>query len=374
MSGWLPTAPCTPETCVTGPGPTVPVPRRVLRCAALAAVLVGGLLLAPLLRDRRPPSTTCGPAGRQGGAGVPALPAERLMRGWCRLLVAAAGVRIRTAGPAGARGRAYGGASGGAAAGDEAVGGGAVGGGALLVANHVSWLDILLIQAVRPGRMLAKTEVRGWPLIGRLAAGIGTIFIERDRLRTLPRTVEEIAAALRRGEHVVVFPEGSTWCGQGGGRFRPAAFQAALEAGAPVQPVTIRYRLAGGEPTTAPAFVGEDGLLSSLWRVVTVRGLVGELTLLPRIPAGRHPERRSLAGAAQTSVQGHRAPSGPHRVLPGPHRVPAGPPHVPAGTPHVPAVSAHVPAGTAGGQRRTAGVGSRVAATATGRGGAAPHG
>ncbi|MFC9328484.1 lysophospholipid acyltransferase family protein [Kitasatospora sp. NPDC057015] len=295
MSAWLPTAPCTPEACVSGSVATVPVPRRVLRCAVLAAVLAVGFALAPVLA--RP-----GRAGAGAHAGPEAppreLPAERLMRGWTRLLVAALGVRISAAVPPRS-----------ASAG--------VGPGALLVANHVSWLDILLIGALRPGRMLAKTEVRGWPLFGRLAAGIGTIFIERDRLRALPRTVEEVAAALRRGEDVVVFPEGSTWCGRGGGRFRPAAFQAALGAGAPVQPVVIRYRLAGGEPTTAPAFVGDDGLLASVWRVAGVRGLVAEVTLLPEIPAGRHLERRALARAAQASVQGRPGRPHPGHLHPG---------------------------------------------------------
>ena len=302
MSGWLPSAPCTPEACVTGPVPAVPLLRRLLRCAALAAVLAAGLVLAPLLRPRAPRARP----GRRGPGGHRELPADRLVSGWSRLLLAALGVRIRAVG-AGRAGAADPGAGRGAG---RPVGGGAARG-TLLVANHVSWVDVLLVAAVRPGRMLAKTEVRSWPLFGRLAAGVGTIFIERDRLRALPRTVQEIGAALRRGEHVVVFPEGSTWCGRGGGRFRSAAFQAALEAGAPVQPVTIRYRLADGAPTTAPAFVGEDGLLASLWRVVTVRGLVAELTLLPRIPAGRHLERRSLARAAQLSVQ--RCQAGEHR-------------------------------------------------------------
>ncbi|MFC8448696.1 lysophospholipid acyltransferase family protein [Kitasatospora sp. NPDC057223] len=313
MSGWLPSAPCTPEDCVSGPVSGVSVPRRVLRCLVLAAVLAVGLALAPLLA--RPAGAR--ERGHMGQGQERGMPADRLISGWSRLLVAALGVRIRAAGPSRAA---------------SAVTGRDHGRdlGALLVANHVSWLDVLLIEAVRPGRMLAKTEVRGWPLFGRLAAGIGTIFIERDRLRALPRTVEQITAALRRGEHVVVFPEGSTWCGRGGGRFRPAAFQAALEAGAPVQPVAIRYRLAGGEPTTAPAFVGEDGLLPSLWRVVSVRGLVAELTLLPEIPAGRHPERRSLARAAQRSVQGHHGHPhpGPAAVRPlHPSRGQAGPLH-----------------------------------------------
>ncbi|MYR55961.1 1-acyl-sn-glycerol-3-phosphate acyltransferase, partial [Streptomyces sp. SID625] len=72
----------------------------------------------------------------------------------------------------------------------------------LLVANHVSWLDVPLLAAVRPARMLAKREIRRWPLAGRLAAGGGALFIERDRLRALPGTVGRIADALRAGTAV----------------------------------------------------------------------------------------------------------------------------------------------------------------------------
>ncbi|MCP2312076.1 lysophospholipid acyltransferase family protein [Kitasatospora paracochleata] len=268
MSTWLPTAPCTPGACVAASGPAVAVPWRLLRCAGCLLVLLAGVALVPLVRAWR------------------WLPAERLVRIWTRTLLASLGVRVRagaTAPPAG---------------------------GALLVANHISWLDILLVAAVRPGRMLAKTEVGQWPVLGPLTTWGGTIFIDRDRLRSLPRTVEQATEALRRGERVVVFPEGSTWCGRYGGRFRPALFEAAVRAGAPVQPLTIRYRLADGSATTAPAFVGEDGLLASLWRVVTVRGLEAELELLPLIPAGRHPGRRELARAAQAAVDLRRFPDG----------------------------------------------------------------
>ncbi|MFD0345636.1 lysophospholipid acyltransferase family protein [Kitasatospora aburaviensis] len=182
-----------------------------------------------------------------------------------------------------------------------------------MVANHVSWLDIPLIATALPGRSIAKTEVRHWPVLGPITAWGGTVYLDRDRLRTLPETVGAVAAQLRAGRPMVVFPEGSTWCGRESGRFRPALFEAAVQAGAPVQPVTIRYRLADGRPTSAAAFVGEDGLLASLSRVVAVRGLVAELTFLPAIPAPapashetRWGPRRELARAAQAAVEGAR--------------------------------------------------------------------
>ncbi|WP_143569361.1 lysophospholipid acyltransferase family protein, partial [Streptomyces acidiscabies] len=112
-------------------------------------------------------------------------------------------------------------------------------------------------------------------------------------------TVATIAGALRGGRAVAVFPEGSTWCGREHGRFRRAVFQAALDAGTPVQPVRIRYRTADGRESTAPAFIGDDSLLASVWRVVTARRLVAEVEVLPVVDPAKYPDRRSLARAAE---------------------------------------------------------------------------
>jgi 1-acyl-sn-glycerol-3-phosphate acyltransferase len=267
MSAWLPTAPCTPQACVGPAGTARAVPHAVVRLAAVTVLLLAGIVLSPL------------------GGRVPA----GLVRRWCRWIVRAAGVRVRITGAA------------------------APTGGLLLVANHISWLDIPLLAAVRPARMLAKIEVRRWPVAGPLAARGGALFLDRDRLRALPDTVARIAQALREVAAVAAFPEGSTWCGRAQGPFRRAVFQAALDAGVPVQPVRIRYRLTGGTPTTVPAFVGDDTLLASLWRVATARGLVAEVEVRDAIPPGTHPDRRTLAQAAQT--QPTPAPAWTHAAL-----------------------------------------------------------
>ncbi|ARP68852.1 1-acyl-sn-glycerol-3-phosphate acyltransferase [Streptomyces pluripotens] len=256
MSVWLPTAPCTPGACVEQARTTAAVPRAVVRLAAVTALVLAGIVLSPL-----------------GGR----IPAEWVRR-WCRMIVRSVGVRVRITGTV------------------------APDGGMLLVANHVSWLDIPLLAAVRPARMLAKTEIGQWPVAGALAARGGTLFIERDRLRALPGTVARIAGALREGAAVAAFPEGSTWCGRAHGRFRRAVFQAALDAGVPVQPVRLRYRQQGGGPGTVAAFVGEDTLLASLWRVARTRLLVAEVEVRSVIPPGTHADRRSLARAAQPAA------------------------------------------------------------------------
>ncbi|MEU6083500.1 lysophospholipid acyltransferase family protein [Streptomyces sp. NPDC047108] len=302
MSPWLPTAPCTPVDCLADPAPVVAGPRRALRWLAVAAVLLVGIGLSPLARR-------CSPARR-----------DRLTARWCRAVVAAFGVRTEIRG-------------------GEGAGPVRIPGGTLVVANHISWLDVPLLASVRPGRNLAKSEVAAYPLLGPLAARGATILLERERLRALPGTVAEMAGALRAGSTVVAFPEGSTWCGRAYGRFRHAVFQAALDAGAPVRPVRIRYRLRGPAGTrTAPAaaFVGEDTLLASLRRVVAARGLVAEVTLLPPLPPAARQDRRTLARAAHAAVAGGartdeaaEAPeaAGPMAAGPGPYGVHA-PPHI----------------------------------------------
>ncbi|MFJ3791555.1 lysophospholipid acyltransferase family protein [Kitasatospora sp. NPDC090091] len=293
MSVWLPTATCTPEACLTERAPVVALPQRVLRLTACLTVLLVGIALTLPVR------------ALPGGART------RLVRFWTRTLLGALGVTVHstpppTAGAAGGTAERAAGAAAGRPTGEREPG-------VLVVANHVSWLDIPLIATALPGRSIAKTEVRHWPVLGPITAWGGTVYLDRDRLRTLPDTVCAVAAQLRAGRPMIVFPEGSTWCGRESGRFRPALFEAAVQAGAPVQPVTIRYRLADGRATSAAAFVGEDGLLASLSRVVAVRGLVAELTFLPAIPAPvptshatRRGPRRELARAAQAAVEGVR--------------------------------------------------------------------
>ncbi|MEV6606874.1 lysophospholipid acyltransferase family protein [Kutzneria sp. NPDC051319] len=165
--------------------------------------------------------------------------------------------------------------------------------GTLVVANHVSWLDIPALLAVEPLRLLAKREVGDWPLIGGMARRSGTIFIERDNIRSLPVTVARLAHALRSGCSVLVFPEGTTWCGREMGVFRRAAFQAALDADAPVRPVTISY--------SAPiaAYVGDDTLVASLARVARAGGLRVRVTAHPLVHGA---DRRELAAAARRSI------------------------------------------------------------------------
>ncbi|AXB48976.1 hypothetical protein A4R43_32365 [Amycolatopsis albispora] len=168
--------------------------------------------------------------------------------------------------------------------------------GTLVVANHISWLDIPVLLAVTDAVFVAKREVATWPFIGGLAKRAGTRFIDRHSLRGLPGTVAELAHTLRSGRSVMVFPEATTCCGVHSVPFRRAAFQAALDAGAPVQPVHISY-WQGEFPSTVPAFVGDDTVVTSLRRVLRARALGVRISSSP--PLAPFGDRRRLAALAQ---------------------------------------------------------------------------
>ncbi|MGW5737270.1 MULTISPECIES: lysophospholipid acyltransferase family protein [Streptomyces] len=177
--------------------------------------------------------------------------------------------------------------------------------GTLIVANHISWLDVVSLLAVEPVTVLAKREVGRWPVVGTLARRAGSQFIDRDGLRQLPRAVAELASTLRSGRSVLVFPQATTWCSVAGGRFRRATFQAAADAGAPVRPVTIRY-YRHGVPSTTAAFLGEETFGACLHRVVRARGLAVRVTAHAPLHGS---DRRELAAEAQAVIGAREAPA-----------------------------------------------------------------
>ncbi len=137
----------------------------------------------------------------------------------------------------------------------------------LLVANHLSWLDILVVAANWKVSFLSKSEVRAWPGIGMVATGLGTLYIERGQRDASGNAMRAMAQRLREGHRVLFFPEGTTSPGVNLLPFRPRLFQAAIDAGVPVQPITIRYLEADGEPNAVAPFVDDEGLLSHVLRL-----------------------------------------------------------------------------------------------------------
>lgn len=181
------------------------------------------------------------------------------------------------------------------------------GGPVLLVANHISWLDILVMHAARHCRFVSKSELKRWPLIGTLATGAGTLYIERESRRDAMRVVHQMAASLKAGEILAVFPEGTTSDGISLLPFHANLIQAAISAGAPVQPVALSFMdRRTGQTSLAPCYIGDDTLIGSIWRTLTTPGIVAVVRYgQPQQAQGR--DRRAWAVDLREAVKGLRA-------------------------------------------------------------------
>ena len=149
----------------------------------------------------------------------------------------------------------------------------------LLVANHISWLDILVMHASRHCRFVSKSDIKKWPFVATLADGGGTMYLERESRRDAHRVVTQMAERLRAGDILAVFPEGTTGDGITLKPFHANLIQAAIEAQVPAQPVALKFIDAvSGELSFAPSYVDEETLAGSIWRTLTAPPLVAVVT------------------------------------------------------------------------------------------------
>lgn len=170
---------------------------------------------------------------------------------------------------------------------------------ALLVANHISWLDVPVLGSLAPINFLSKSEVRHWPMIGWMSAQIGTLFIKRGGNQTAD-LIARIAEQVREQQTVVIFPEGTTSDGHQLRRFHPRLMAAAQQAGVDVQPVAIRYGSNASPDQIAP-FIDDDTLTAHLWRVLSQRETEVEVRFLEIIVAAGM-DRRALATACESRI------------------------------------------------------------------------
>ena len=147
----------------------------------------------------------------------------------------------------------------------------------LIVSNHVSWLDIWIINSVVGVRFVAKSDIRRWPVIGFLVKGAGTIFIERDKRHDTARTNRYIVRALTRGEYVAIFPEGICTDGREVRPYHASLFQPAVGAGAKVAVLALRYVREDGELNDDASYAGERSLLQSTRLILRQRTLQAEV-------------------------------------------------------------------------------------------------
>jgi len=175
-------------------------------------------------------------------------------------------------------------------------------GAVLAVANHVSWLDIASLHAASPRiRFVSKAAVAHWPLIGRLTRTAHTLFIERERKRDAMRVVHEVASALKQGDAVGVFPEGTTGPGDTVQPFHANLLQAAISTETPVQPIVLRYSEPGMKISTAVQYLEDTTLVGSVLRIACARGIVVHVSFLDPVPAAGH-GRRELAQTLRDRV------------------------------------------------------------------------
>lgn len=233
--------------------------RRALRISLLVLHLAWGMMLAGLLFP------LCSPAQR-----------DRRIMAWSRRLLRLLGVRAQAA--AAPR----------------------LPGGALLVCNHVSWLDIYLIYASQRVHFVSKAEVRTWPVAGWLAHKTGTLFLERGRRADTARVNAEMRELMQSGAWVAVFPEGTTSDGRGVRRFLPSLLQPAVELNCPIVPAALRYRTLAGEYSVAPAYIDDISMWQSLKQIVGEPGLIAELHFGEPIQPNGH--RRELAAQAEAAT------------------------------------------------------------------------
>lgn len=170
---------------------------------------------------------------------------------------------------------------------------------ALMVSNHISWLDVLVVGRYSPGCFIAKSDVADWPVIGYLAGQAGTLFIRRGETRQLHAVCEKIAREFKAQRAVIAFPEGTTSRGDRLLPFHASLFQPAAAAGADVQPVAISY--CGKARALAP-FIGDDAFVPHLLKLLTLRRIEVRVDFLPSLKAGEL-HRQALSRQARDAIE-----------------------------------------------------------------------
>jgi len=194
----------------------------------------------------------------------------------------------------------------------------------LLVANHISWVDILALLTVCPCRFVAKADVERWPLLGTVVTGGGTLYVKRESRRDAMRVAHRMAEALKDGDILAVFPEGTTGDGSSVLPFHSGLIQAAISADAPVQPVAVQIVDGrSGRPSRAASYMGDESLPGSVWRALCARDLCAVVTFgRPQAVAGR--DRRVWARDLRNEIAAMRQSEGQDPSHPLPSRERAG--------------------------------------------------
>ncbi|MEQ1514985.1 MAG: lysophospholipid acyltransferase family protein [Usitatibacteraceae bacterium] len=171
----------------------------------------------------------------------------------------------------------------------------------IIAANHISWVDIFVINATHPSRFIAKSEIRDWPIAGWLSDKAGTIFIRRTRRSDTAKINQVMHDVLDEGATIGFFPEGTTTAGNKLLKFHTSLFEPAVANHATLAPTAIRYRASDGEPSQAAAFIGDLSFAESIGRIIAEKSMIAEITFAPAITA-EGLTRRDLALKAEAAI------------------------------------------------------------------------
>jgi 1-acyl-sn-glycerol-3-phosphate acyltransferase len=238
--------------------------RRLYRLPIITVIVLAGLfsvsLIFPLINQRK---------------------RYWMMRHWSRILLWACGVRIRVQGTIPlARFR----------------------GGGMVACNHISWMDIFVINAIQPASFVAKADIAAWPVVGTLVARGGTLFIERGKRHAVHQMIERIAQHVKAGWLVAVFPEGTTSDGRRILPFHANLLEAAVRAQVPLLPMGIRYTDAEGNHDPATEYIGDTTFVESLMWVTARPVVVARVVGIEPIAVDGSTRRHELSSAARDAI------------------------------------------------------------------------
>jgi len=178
--------------------------------------------------------------------------------------------------------------------------------GGLVVSNHLSYLDIVILAASMRCFFVAKAEISSWPYFGLTARMGGTMFIDRSSRSSAVKVANEIAARLPLPIPIVLFPEGTSTDGSSVLRFYTHLFEPAVRAASPVTAASVRYVFDDGTVERDLCWYGDEGFLPHLWRALGTPGFTAEIRFgVPRV----YPDRRTAAAKTHVEVTAMR--SGP---------------------------------------------------------------
>ena len=172
---------------------------------------------------------------------------------------------------------------------------------AVLVANHISWLDIVAIAASTPVTFVSKADLKSWPMIGKLAKSSGTVFIKRGSLFSLHHSMNQLVDILHAKQNVIFFPEGTTTRGESVKRFNSGLFETAYKSGSPVQPVAISYYRDNQADYTVAPYVDDDHFMVHLWNLLFHGKLHVQIDFLDEIEVSKF-SRRITAELCQSRI------------------------------------------------------------------------